>query len=126
MALRLSATLEMLASPCLRRAGRPVLNMSSSILPLISIWPTLGCTTVKPFLKYAASSIAALTSWLMPVAMAAPAVPRPSVCINSGSRPMFSNPPMLMPIMAYLIFPSARRRLFITKDIIMNGAAINI
>ena len=39
-----------------------------------------------------------LTTWEMAVAMAAPAVPRFSPKISSGSSTMFSTPPLAMPI----------------------------
>ena len=68
----------------------------------------------------------ALISWLIAVAMAAPAVPSEKACMNSGSSPILSMPPMLMPIMANFILPSALKRLFMTNDITINGAASSI
>ena len=55
--------------------------------------------------------------------MAAPAVPKPKVKMNSGSSPMFKTPPVAMPTMASAALPSPRRMLFITKDAHITGAA---
>ena len=64
-----------------------------------------------------------LMVWLRAVAMPAPAVPRPSPNMNSGSRAMFSSPPVTRPIMARFALPSYRRMLFITRLEIIRGPA---
>ena len=43
------------------------------------------------------------------VAIAAPAVPNPRVKMKTGSRTIFRSPPVVMPTMPSMAFPSARR-----------------
>ena len=69
------------------------------------------------------SRMVKLTVWEMPVAMAAPAVPRFRPKIRMGSRIMFRMPPVVMPTMPYMASPWKRSRLFITKEDIMKGVA---
>lgn len=57
-----------------------------------------------------------LTAWLISVASAAPAMPRPNVKMNKGSSPMFRSPPNPSPTIDRTALPSARRMLLSTKD----------
>ena len=64
-----------------------------------------------------------LISWLRPVAMAAPAMPRRNPKMSSGSSTMFRMPPVVRPIMASEALPSNRRMLFMVKLLAIKGEA---
>ena len=56
------------------------------------------------------------------VAITAPAAPIPSPLINTGSRTMLATVPIILPIIASLLAPSARTIKLDAADQMINGA----
>ena len=118
----LRTIVDMLASPCLARLGRPVVIMFQIVALLNVVYLNLSEVCVF-FLMNIVRSRNHETYWDIAVARPAPKIPIFIFFMKRTSKKMLRMPPEVRPIMAKNARPSYLKMLFITQLDTSAGAA---